>query len=403
MKKPLALLIFIFFFFSAVSFAGGIDAGPAKFYPYFSFTGKHTDNVFASPADEKSDYITVYAPGLSLELPFRRHMLFLDYNAVVERYDEFKSEETTDLNGLAKLDLRLGGRIRLDLSDTYRKGHEPRGQSATGRVDVFKTNTALVSASYALAEKSKIQLDYSAAKWDFAGAVNAFRERDADRVSLYLFYRFLPKTSAFIEYDNNRVDFNKDVSEVALNLDNTERSGYLGLTWEISENSTGTAKAGYTKKDYADEGWFDTNGDSVVDVNVKDHSTWTASVDLSHEFSSLSSLKVTARREINETNLSQRIRYFETTGASFEYERKLSRRFSMAVNGFMGNDSYSDQGAYLKKREDRTMGAGARLGYAMREWLRFSTAYNYRDRNSNIDVNDYRERIFTFFNVDIKI
>ena len=353
--------------------AGNIHMGPIEIHPYASVKETWSDNIYSTSVLEKSDTYTTVTPGLRLFMPFHTHEAGLEYNAVVNRYSKYYKEDTTDNNASGYLNFKFGSLVGLKLQDVYAKGHEPRSSSSTGFIEKFKTNTANASVSYNLADISKIQIDYAATSWEFQNST--FRDRNEDMVSLYLFYRFLPKTSAFLEYDSKNVKF-KD-SDV---LDNTVGSGFLGVTWEMSAQSRGTVKAGKLSKDFKNAG-------------VPDFSGWAYSLDVQHQFSEYTSLQLVGQRAVNEANLLG-TRYLISTGLFGEYRQRISHKFGGVVRGSYGKDVFSDAVGAPIAREDRTALKGAGLKYYMRDWLEFSADYNIKSRTSNLTANNFDEHLY---------
>jgi len=349
-----------------------------EIHPFVSVAETYSDNIYSTPGEKKYDYITTTTPGISLQIPFRLHKLSLDYNAVIRNYGRYTDENTTDQNADALLDLKFGSFLGLKLNDAYSKGHEPRGSSSTGFIVRYETNAASASATYQMADRSKIRIDYSKTVWTF-DQPSDFRDRGEDLVSGYLYYRFLPKTSAFIEYDFKRVDFRNPAGDI---YDNKVQSGLLGLTWEMTETTKGVLKGGYLKKDF----------DSPL---IDDYSTWTASLDLNFDFSQYTSLKLTGQRTVNETNL-QQTTYFVTTGVYAEFTQQIYRRLAAVIRGSYGEDQFSNAvPPATDPRRDITATGGAGLKYTMRDWLEFDLDYNRSDRNSNDDGADYQSNLYT--------
>lgn len=356
---------------------GNIHFGQLQVHPFVSLSETYNDNIYSTASDKKSDYIATTTPGISLLFPYRVHRLSLEYNAVIRNYNDHTEENTTDQNAKADLDLKIGSFLGLKLNDAYSKGHEPRGSSSTGTIEKYETNQASVSATYQLTDRSKVQLDYSRTAWSFK--TSDFRDRDEDLVSGYVYYRFLPKTSAFLEYDYKTVDYRSTGGNI---LDNKVQSGLMGLTWEMSEISKGTLKGGYLKKEY----------DSSL---VNGVTTWAASLDLNFDFSDYTNLKMMGQRSVNEASLKQ-TRYFTTTGGYLELSHKFYRRLAASIRGSYGEDEFSDAVApETKARVDVTTTGGVGLKYFMRDWLEFALDYNRADRDSNLDANDYQINSYT--------
>lgn len=377
MKDKRSLLIFtaILLLPALARGEGNLHVGRLEVHPYLSLSEKYSSNIYASSTDEKSDYITTTIPGIKLQFPFRMHRLGLEYNAVISNYSENTAENTTDQNAKAFMDFKFGSLFGLKLSDAYLKGHDPRGTSSTGRIEKFETNTVAALASYQLADISMIQVDYSKSGWKFE--TSDFRDRNEDLVSTYLYYRFLPKTSAFLEYDYKIVDYSQSTG----NLDNKVNSVLFGLTWDMTERSKGTVRGGYSWKKYDQSG-------------NEDFETWAASINITHEITDYDSLKLVGMRTVNEGTL-QLTRYYVTTGAHAEYEHRFGHKLSSFVHSAYGEDKYSNAIAPdTTIRGDISLSGGLGAKYLIREWLEVAVDYNYRQRDSNIDLNDYKENSF---------
>lgn len=373
-RKILLVLLWLCMSGSALA-AGNIRIGPMEVHPYLIFKQAHTDNVFATAADTKSDWVNTTTPGIQLLLPFRRHQLTLDYNAVIKSYSDFRTENTTDHNFSALADLKLGSLFGLKLGNIYKKGHEPRASATSGQIEQYETNAASVSATYKLADRSNVQLDYGRTNWRYL--LSGYRDRSEDMVSFYIYYRFLPKTSAFVEYDYKNVSYVLKANK----LDSVINSAFLGLTWEVTASTKGTLKGGFLQKDFEDKA-------------QKDLDTWSASLDLNHAFSDRASLKLVGSRLANESS-ALGTRYFITTGAFAEYTHKLTHKFSGFLRGSYGIDEYSNAIAPdTEARNDRTVLGGVGVKYLMRDWLEFVLDYNYRNRDSNINRHDMVESVY---------
>jgi polysaccharide biosynthesis protein VpsM len=361
----------------------GMNYGSLQFDPYVSLRETLTDNVFSTPDDRRHDLISALTPGIRLIYPFRTHRIDLDYHAVLTRYKTYSSERTDDHFVNGAVDLKFGSHVGLKLSDVYMKNHEPRSSSSTGYIVKYTNNTARASLAYQLADRSKVQVDLGQASWDFEGDANAFRDRREGLFSGYFYYRFQPKTSAFVEVDRKKASYS--TASVPA-LDNTMDSFLLGIKWEMTRRSEGTVKLGRTRKDFDDGA-------------VEDYSSWTGSMDIKHRFDESNSVKVTGLREINEANL-QGTYYFVTTGAALEVTHKFGYRLSGIAAGSYGTDKYSNavydpSDGTFKDRKDNTTLFGLGLKYLIREWLEAGVDYLYRTRDSNINANDYSEHRYS--------
>jgi len=360
---------------AAAGAEGNIHAGQLKINPYVSVNEASSDNIYYTSTEERSDTLTTTTGGVRLQYPFRMHRAELEYYSVFARYHRYTKENTTDQHANGSVNLKFGSLVSLNLSNSYLKGHEPRGSSSSGFIELFRNNTATASASYQLADLSKIQVDYAKSLWHFQ--TSGFRNRDEAVVSGYFYYRFLPKTSAFVEYERKNVVF----SEATLDTDNSADSILAGLTWEMSARSKGTIKVGTTKKDFTSPDQGDFKG-------------WVGYADARHDFTDNTGIMLNGQRTVNETSLIGN-RYFITTGLYAELTHLFVRRWSGVVRGSYGEDNYADPiPPDTTVRMDRTRLIGAGVKYVMKDWLEFAIDYNSRERRSNIPVNDYREHSY---------
>jgi len=369
MKKLWVLFLFVCIPATAFS-AGNIHLGAAEIHPYLSLSQTYDDNIYATPSDTTYDWITTTTPGIQLKVPFRTHKIEAEYRAVIRSYWNYNSEDIADHHAAVLGDFKFASLFGLKLGDKYDKGHEPRSSSGSGEIETYDRNAANAALSYVFADRFKVETGYTRTSWDFNQDNNKFRNRSEDLIATYLYYRFLPKTSAFIEYDFKNVVFDQKTD----NLDNQVQTPFLGVTWEISERTKGIVKGGYLFKKFeaGDRGSYD---------------TWTASAELDQAFSERSSVKIVALRDVNEAN-TQGNSYFTTTGVFAEYTHKLGYKLSAIARGSYGEDDYSNSSGTAAERKDNTFLYGAGLKYQMRDWLEFALNFNHLDRNSNLDYRD---------------
>jgi hypothetical protein len=351
-RTAVALVFLMVALTSRAHAIGNIRMGQMEIHPHVVLQEEFSNNIYTTATDLKRDSVTIITPGVRLQLPMGMHRFEAGYYAVDRRYHTYRGENTTDEHVKGLLSLQFGSFFSLTASDTFDKDHEPRSSSASGFIEVFRTNSASATAIYQLANRSKVQLDYTATSWSFI--TSDFRDRDEDLVSGYIYYRFLPKTSTFIEYDRKQVDF----TPTTTTLDNTMDTLSLGFTWDIDGRSKGTIKGGRTAKDFEDPA-------------EKDFTVWTWSVNVNHNFSELTSINIIGLRDVNETNFSG-TSYFIKTGAFSDLTHKFVSKMAFVVRGSYGRDVYSNAVfPSTTVREDTTSMAGAGLKYFMKDWLEF--------------------------------
>ena len=368
----LGAICFMVFFALPAQAMGNIHFGKLAIHPYLSLQEIFSDNIYYTATDQKRDRIAQITPGAQLQFPFGVHRLEADYHAVLRRHDTYRGENTDDHHARGRLDLLFGSRFALNLGGKFDKDHEGRASSATGFIETFRRNEASASAIYHLAGRSKVQIDYQQTSYNFM--VSDFRDRDEDLVAGYVYYRFLPKTSAFVEVDRRNVDY----IETTSTLDSTMLYMLFGVTWEATAKSKGTIKAGRVSKDFED-------------AALKDIDEGVLFVDIDHKFTEYTSILLSAKRDVNEASL-QGTSYYITTGFSGEFKHRFWAKFAGLARLSYGRDDFSNAvPPYTMTRKDNAMMEGIGIQYSPQDWLEVGANYNYRSRDSNIDVNDYRE------------
>ncbi len=352
-------------------------AGSFEITPFIAVTERYTDNVFCTNTDVKSDFSTVITPGIELVFPrFKRnyHIDFL-YQGDFERFNTFTSENADNHKVQGLFDVAFPVGMELHLKDLFLRTHDPRGVNISPELDFYKSNLFSASAAYSFADRFKVQADYNNYVLDYEAERNNFRNRTDNSLAGYIYYRFMPKTSAFVEYEYVITDFRESDD-----LDNKQYNIYGGITWEVTGKTKGTVKGGYGKTDFNDP-------------TVEGFKSWIMGVAIDHNFTSRHSIKITGSRSMNDTNFLG-ANFFVTTTLSAEYLQRLTGKISAKANVGYSIDSYRGE----IPRDDHTWQAGAGLVYEFKRWLLTEAGYSYTNRNSNIDDFTY-ENNTVFFRV----
>ncbi len=341
-----------------------LQIGPVIVHPSLSLRETYSDNVFFTAKDTKGDLITAISPGVTFQLPFRTHILTLGTSAEFVIYADNSSLNVSPFQVFGLGEFNIGDRVKLKVGDTYQRNEESPLESPNGTSDVYTANAAALSVKYAFVDIAQAQLDYTRTSLDYLDS--SYRTREEDLVSAYLYYRVMPNTSAFLEYDFKNVAY--DTSDT---FDNVVHTGQVGATWEFTEYSKGTAKIGFLAKEYSDD-------------SLKDYTTVTASVDLRHQLTPDASVRLLGKRDVNEGKYVD-ARYYTTTGLFADFTYRFLERLSGVIEGSYAFDEYSNArvGSVIV-REDKTAHIGLGAKYSFNSWLDFSLGYGYSNRNSNI-------------------
>ena len=396
MKRLIMRVLFIFlsflFYFPFTTLAeeikelpGNIHIGPLKVHPSITVKEEYTDNIFQEARGESGSAITTVSPGITLQLPIRRHFLQVDYHADLIEAAKFHRQYDTDhhfVDVMLNLDFN---RLGFLIGNNWTRNSTIPDYKDDIRNNYYQ-NRFFFDTTYKLPGRYKIRGFYS----------NTFRDFDTFRkpgqfdpeldnyvendVGINLFYRFLPLTSVLFEYGfTHRNNTDKGFPST----DSDAQRFWLGLSWEATAKITGTIKGGYVTRDY--------------DGPSDDWDGFGMEGDLEYKISPYYFLRFKGFRKVLETSVTREEGWYGTYYISSGGSLSLNHIFTYKLSAFAEvsyfNDDYRESGLIGKKRNDDRIGFGFGIDYQIQDWLGCRLYYNYLDNDSNIDVEDYRENL----------
>ncbi len=368
-----------------------ISAGPIEIFPTISGVIKHDDNIVLSDNNEVDSMVYEISPGVTAVLRDRMNTYHLSYNLKDASYVDSDEDDYTDHHLNANAHLELNSRNKLDLSAGLDKGHEARGQGASagggtaiGEPAEYDDVTYGLSYQYGSNEggaRLVFELDELNKEWTNNRVVNAARDRDETHAGATFFYKIGGSTNAFIEYDYT--DINYDIDPLnGLTLDSEENEYNVGVTWEATAKTTGTAKLGRIDKKFDSAGREDFDSASwAVDINwqPQDHTLITLH---------------TGKTVDESTGVGSLI---ERQQNSITLDQDWSERLRMRLTASVADDSHEGS-----QREDDITSYGAHAIYKFRRWLSFDLGYDFDERDSNQAGLDYEHNVVSLgFNVSL--
>ena len=145
---------------------------------------------------------------------------------------------------------------------------------------------------------------------------------------------------------------------------------FVGLQVKTSAKTHSRVKIGYGHKKYDESG-------------LDDRDEWLAEGQIDYFFTPKTSLYLRGIRRINETD-SLGSEDILTYRVLLGYRQRVTAKIRGEAAVFYRKDEYDGN-----DRDDDYYGFTAALGFSPKPWLNFSLGYDYRDRDSNLDANDY--------------
>lgn len=382
-------------------------------HPFLSVSGFYTSNLFRTAFNERSDRYAIIAPGIWLALPARNQRFpefgtsntapgglslsrftmarerrvqgYARYQANIRKYDRYQKEDRVDhlTQGMIKFSARGG--LSLELADVYERNSDPYGTGGKTDdvLDTFDANLFNAILVSRLSSKILMRADYGLYHLNYADDNNAYRDRDDNSYSGYLFFQATPRTAIFVQGEYITVEYAEDS-----NNDSRYNNYYLGIQMQTSANSRGRFKVGYGIQDY---------GTDEID-------NFLVEAQLDYFFTPKTSLYLQGTRRILETDLAEENQIGSRSILSHQvllgYRQRITAKWQGDASLFFNRNEYDGTVRIWDSGRNRyriakdyfhdEFGGRATLNFTPVSGIDLSLGYEYRERDSNFDSEDYR-------------
>lgn len=365
--------------------AGNIHYGGTELHPAISLAYRYDDNVYLTDVNESDDSIYIISPSIEVKRSHDERVYSLEYSADIYRYASETKEDKETHTGTAFINTRFPGGLKLMLRDSYVKTADPASSESTD-MDERTQNLLQLALGSNIFDRLSFSLKYSNTLHDYEEETNkAYLEAYDRKEELYggeFTLRLLPKTSFFLEYSRGNIEYDK---VIAADIRDSQ-SDYvsLGVKGQLTSKSSLNLSVGYTNRDY--------EATDREDVN-----TVIAALGFNYQYSSYTRILLTGKRHITESFFSSgtdRYYYYTDNTISLGLPLRISTKISSIFNVSYGINEYH-KAASGGERTDYLYGAGLNINYNIRPWLYVGAGYHYRERNSDIDAEDYQNNQYT--------
>jgi hypothetical protein len=353
-----------------------ISAGAIDIIPQLSVQLIHNDNIFSTETNEKDSLITVINPSVQFIAEKENDAYRVTADVKHGIYDSSSADNYTDKSLTAEAIMELNSRNRLNVTAAVAKLHEDRGSNnaTTGDKPSRYTDKSIAATYLFGAESAQGNVELAASyldhQYDNFTNLNAGRDRDNTRLGATFYYRVAPKTRALFEVRHEDIDYDLSTST----LDNTEKKYLVGVTWDATAKTSGTAKVGYSEKDYDSAAREDQDGASW-EIGVR----W--------EPKTYSAFDLVASQEYEEASGNEDA--IDTENLTLSWSHSWSKMTStQAMIGHMVED-YSGL-----SREDTTDSLMLGVNYELRRWLALNLSYTYSDTDSDVAGESSTQNLF---------
>lgn len=376
------VLIVFFCLCSSAYPAGNIHIGTLEIHPFASIEQKYDDNIFLEPKkEENEDWITATGVGFGLKMPLvpDREDDFTfqaKYGANFIAYRDYTRQNRVDHNISALIDCKFSNDFTFKIEDDFQKTAERSNSEITFLEKRFRNITQAVLGY--MREKIGFDFGYKNIRDNYNNLNNLDRYEHVFTTTGY--YRFLPKTSIFGEYNFGRIIYDNNNT----NSDSRYHQYRLGIKGQIAPKLSGVAKAGYRQTDYK-------NTDKK---NFKGFATF---VNVTYDLKERTVLNIYAERSSEESTYSTNS-YFEYNKIGLKVDHELLDRLFLVSAGNYEFNKYPDEtteDSITAKRKDKIWSGSIGLRYEIKEWASLETGYEYKQRDSEFHSFDYRDNKIT--------
>ncbi len=366
----------------------GVRTGGFLFYPSITAGIDFDDNIFATEDEEESDEILVIRPEGIFESQWGLHELNFKANAEFGNYSDNGDEDYDDylLAANGRYDLSRGNSVIG--SAGIRGGHEDRSspEDVRGETPTEFTVNVLSGAYRHTFNRlsfrvggSLSQIDYDDVSTPSGEINNDDRDRDVNTGTFEIKYNWKPGYGLLFRHIPNTRSYDDKFDDNGFERDSTGYKTLVGAEFDLTGVTFGEIAIGNQSQDYDDDRLSTIDG-FVFDAGL----TWNPS--------GLTTVELTATRDIRETIIPPASGYFETIlglGVDHELYRNiiLHGRLSSENNDYEGID-----------RDEDILEVGVGVTYMAHRNYYFLLDYNFEERDSNETEADreFQRQILSF-------
>jgi hypothetical protein len=368
--------------------AGGVDITP-----FLDISESRSDNIYSSPDNEESSNILVINPGILAEIVHGDSLYSLNAELFDGTYSDGldKDDDYTDWVVAFDADIALNQSNKIMLGASTSENHEDRGdgvtQGTTGFATPVEYDEGIFSAGYRLGnDDSRFSVELGAGRQDLEYTIfkqlTAIRSYEKDDYGIKVYAELAPNTDLVVEYNSATFEYDTALS-AAQNLDSDEDKILFGVVWEATGNTTGTAKVGRVDKAFDSASRDDFTG-----------TIWLGQADWTPSEQTLVTLY--SSQEPRETAVGNG-NFVDGTMTGASWTQGWTSSISTTVNYGMGDDDYDET-----NRSDDVTNYGVSVDYEFRRFLSIGVAYDFDERDSNINAFDYERNIYSL-NVSLSL
>ncbi len=362
----------------------GIRLGSFFLYPDVGLTETWNSNIYATPSNDKNDFITSLTPRLALKSNWNNHALNFSADSTITRYARYHSENYTDYTVAADGRLDIQRDSRLFAAGGYKIRHEPRSSpnNLGGTEPTEYQDTSALLAGEKDFNRLSFRLEGAFDAYRYFDVQNALgqtiaeslRDRNDTVVTLRTGYEVAPLRQLYLLTSYNWRKYQSPVDMFGFDRTSDGYTVALGAHYDLTGLIFADVFLGYRRQDYDDPRLRPVDGP-------------TAGIKLTWNVTALTTITGNLSREIEETVLANSSAYFATR-ASIKADHELLR--NLILNARIGYENDKFEGI---DRRDNYYEADLGATWLINRNFSLGGGYSYRTRNSNQPGTDFDENV----------
>ncbi|MEO5366761.1 MAG: outer membrane beta-barrel protein [Magnetococcus sp. WYHC-3] len=242
----------------------GIPLGIFRVQPEVTLSSGYTDNIFKTKTEKENDYLLTIRPVLLAATNWRQFRFKGGYSGSYQRHRWNESEDREDHGFDLDLVALPGRNLELNLKSSVDFKHDTRGQPDVAQntpgvpPDAWNHYTVNGGVKFTYNRvRALAELGRSLEDKDSYGSIT-------DNAGLKLFLALAPKTSLTLGGKTSWVRYNDEVNS---DKDANMRGIHVGMEWDGTAQTSGSAQVGWTFRDMP----------RMADVDTSTY-TWDANV-----------------------------------------------------------------------------------------------------------------------------
>ena len=371
--------------------------GGNRFRPFLGYEFTDDDNLYRLPSDfaalamligpgaSRQDHINTLSTGVDGHWILGRQAVDYDLSVDINRYTHNRNLNNTSANGKVAWVWTIGSALSGQVGAIYGRSLAAFADTEFFALNLVKRTDYVGSARYQVGPHWAVY--GSAIDTNVTSSAGAERSNNFNGRTATGGVEFATSTSALLawEYRYTRGHYPGATSSlpgVAFDPDFIERSAQVVLKYDLSDQSSLDARAGYLKRNYPRAAFGTFSGDIW-------HVTWR------WQPTDRTQLSIGGGRDL-QAQLSAQSDYFVDDGVELSPNWSISKQWALSATLSRDERRYigDGQSASLSGlRDDQVAAAEVRLTYTPGRALKFNTSYRYERRRSNQPLLAYDDRL----------